>query len=79
MLIAEADNINVVLDGWTDVSRYSDVAVLFVFGGTSQYIGNMETGDERHTAVVLYEVLLAVIKEYLPNHSANEPGVSKLQ
>lgn len=78
MLIAEADNINVVLDGWTDVSRHSYVAVLFVFGGTSQYIGNLETRDERHTADVLYESLLALIKEYLPNNSDNEPDVSKL-
>lgn len=75
--IANAEYINVVLDGWTDVSNISYIAVLFIYNGKSQYIGNLETGGERHNADVINRGLNTIIKEYLPVKD-NEPDLGKL-
>lgn len=51
--LKEAKNINVLLDGWTDISKNNYVAVILkceVNGIKSyEYIGNLDFSGERHT------------------------------
>lgn len=64
--IAQAEYVNVVIDGWTDSSHIYYVAVLLVFNNSCQYIGNLNFGKVRHTADIIAKELIKMIKEYVP-------------
>lgn len=66
-LIRLAEYINVVLDGWTDVSGIYYMAVILVFNGTCEYIGNLEMEDLRQDAPAISDALIDLISNYVPD------------
>lgn len=60
-----AKYINVILDGWTDVSGIYYVAVLLVFDGTCEYIGNLEMEDRRQDASAIAEALYSLLQKHV--------------
>lgn len=65
-----AENITLVLDGWTDDSRVYYLSMLMIAGGRCEYVGNLSFGvDEGQTAAVIAGGVCDMVKEYVPDTS----------
>lgn len=64
-LLSKATGLTIALDGWTDVSGESFVAVVLVFDGNIIYLGNIDTKSERHTADILKKGLCSLLDKNL--------------
>lgn len=65
-LLSSAKNINVLMDGWTDVSKINYLAVILKFdvekkGGCYEYIGNLEIAD-RHSAENMFKATKTILE-----------------
>lgn len=78
-VIENAKFINLVLDGWTDVSGIYYVAVILVIGGDCEYIGNLRFGEGKQDAVSIAHAMDVLIKETFsspPNDAVSEDDES---
>ena len=62
--LQEASVVSIVLDGWTDVSGGSYVAVVACIKGDQEYLGNLDLEGKRHTAAAMKEGLLNLVATY---------------
>lgn len=62
--INTAKNLNVVLDGWTDVSGIYYIAVLLIIDSQSVYIGNIDLDHKRGTGNVIADEVVKLLPQY---------------
>lgn len=69
--LKSVNNLNVVLDGWTDVSKNYFMSVILIRNGISHYIGNLELSGQRYTSINMNNALKQLLSETLDNNFNN--------